>query len=123
MRLTFALLMKTNEAYQDLLNSEEWRNKRTEIIARDKVCKNCGTNQRLQVHHRQYHWDTESDDFVAPWQYAEHLLVTLCESCHKAGHEHYGKVPVMQLNRQQHQKHMRQHTANRIFLNNDKIRR
>lgn len=79
--------------YKDYLRMEEWQTKRSEILNRDGyACRNCGKTDSLQVHHRQYHRDAVTRRILPPWKYADHLLITLCETCHKKGHEKY-RIP------------------------------
>lgn len=81
--------------YGALLFDQRWKYKRQVILERDNnCCVICKQNQNLQVHHRQYHFDLKNGKFVAPWEYDNHLLITLCESCHKRGHDKY-LVPVI----------------------------
>ncbi|CAN5456889.1 hypothetical protein BH11BAC3_BH11BAC3_07560 [soil metagenome] len=80
-------------SYVELLLTERWRNKRAAIVERDKhQCRNCGSTFNLQVHHRQYHIDSNTGFKREPWNYDNRYLVTLCEHCHKAGHQQY-KIP------------------------------
>jgi hypothetical protein len=79
--------------YGALLFDKRWIAKRAEIIARDNGrCVICEIEQDLQVHHRQYHFIKALQEFKAPWDYENYLLVTLCEKCHSRGHSKY-KVP------------------------------
>jgi 5-methylcytosine-specific restriction endonuclease McrA len=76
--------------YSELLLTEEWKEKRKTILERDgHKCRNCGATESLQVHHRQYHIKLDTGEKLPPWQYNGRYLITLCTSCHKAGHEHY----------------------------------
>ncbi|TLM88873.1 hypothetical protein FDY95_22080 [Hymenobacter jeollabukensis] len=85
---------KLSPSYADLLQTPQWRHKRQQILARDEHrCRNCGATADLQVHHRQYHWLRHPGEFVAPWCYPAHLLITLCASCHRNGHASF-RVPV-----------------------------
>lgn len=67
--------------YRQLLATLEWHERRQQILERDKhACRNCGTEQNLNVHHRYY---------VAkrlPWDYPDWCLVTLCSNCHTNEH-------------------------------------
>ena len=75
----------------------EWKAKREEILQRDSnSCVICKRNNELQVHHRQYHFIIRENQFKPPWDYHESLLITLCESCHKRGHNKY-KVPTINI--------------------------
>ena len=84
--------------YKQLLFSPQWKEKRKEIIIRDaEKCIICGNTTSLEVHHRQYHYLNQSKTFKAPWDYDDHLLITLCNSCHQRGHRKY-KVPILTIN-------------------------
>jgi len=79
--------------YGALLFDKRWIAKRTEIIQRDKNrCVICSEEEGLQVHHRQYHFIKALQQFKAPWDYEDRLLITLCEKCHSRGHSKF-KVP------------------------------
>lgn len=87
--------LQTHGSYGALLFKPEWKAKREEILNRDNYsCVICKINNNLQVHHRQYHFVIQKNQFKLPWQYPENLLVTLCESCHKKGHRKF-KVPTI----------------------------
>ncbi|MCB0537544.1 MAG: HNH endonuclease [Bacteroidetes bacterium] len=78
------------EQYHQLLQHPKWRLKRVQILSRDNyTCQNCGAKYHLIVHHKQYHTDTVSGKKIAPWAYQNKYLVTLCDTCHKAGHQRY----------------------------------
>jgi len=82
--------------YGAYLFRAEWKLKRKEIIERDRNCVICNSISVLQVHHRQYHFLVRENRFKYPWEYHEHLLITLCESCHRRGHSKF-KVPIINL--------------------------
>jgi len=83
--------------YGGLLFDPRWKSKRQEILIRDQQkCVVCRSTDKLQVHHRQYHFLESSNQFKPPWDYANHLLITLCEQCHRYGHRKY-KVPTIKL--------------------------
>jgi hypothetical protein len=83
--------------YQELLLDDRWKKKRQEIINRDNgSCFICKSNLELHVHHRQYHFYTSSNRFRLPWDYEQHLLITLCKKCHTKGHQLY-QVPIIYL--------------------------
>lgn len=86
----------THGTYGALLFSAEWRAKREEILQRDKSCVICGSAKNLQVHHRQYHFSVRENKLKLPWEYPQNLLITLCETCHKRGHNKY-KVPIINI--------------------------
>lgn len=83
--------------YGGLLFDKRWLEKRSEILLRDgNKCFICSASQELQVHHRQYHFVKKEQKFKPPWDYPDHLLVTLCEKCHRRGHNLY-KVPIIHI--------------------------
>lgn len=76
-----------------MLLTERWKQKREQILERDnRQCRNCGFANNLQVHHRQYHINSKTGFKREPWDYDNKYLVTLCNSCHEAGHQQY-QVP------------------------------
>lgn len=97
-------LSKTNDetglnhgGYGASLFDPRWKQKRLEIISRDKnKCLVCGSENDLQVHHRQYQFSISLNAFRNPWEYDNKLMITLCESCHQKGHRLY-KVPIKQV--------------------------
>ena len=77
---------KQNHRYEELLNDPRWIAKRQEILARDNnECIWCHSTKNLQVHHKYYKW--KNGDFIAPWDYPDNALMTLCENCHKKAHK------------------------------------
>jgi 5-methylcytosine-specific restriction endonuclease McrA len=90
-----AIELPVHGSYAALLFSPKWREKRVEILNRDNNrCIHCHTTENLQVHHRQYHFSIRENKYKDPWEYANSLLITLCEPCHRRGHEHY-KIPTI----------------------------
>ena len=88
---------KKHYSYQAQLRFRQWKYKRKQILKRDDYkCRCCGSNQKLNVHHKQYHICSNSGIRKAPWQYKNDYLITLCESCHKAGHAQYN-IPVFHI--------------------------
>ena len=82
-------------SYGHLLFDPRWRAKRSEIMARDKgCCIICQSTEELLVHHRQYQFVKHDNAFKVPWDYADHLLITLCKSCHSRGHSKF-KIPIL----------------------------
>lgn len=82
-------------SYGSLLLHPDWKAKRKVILRRDMYrCVHCHSDKGLQVHHRQYHFMISVHKFRLPWDYPNHLLITLCESCHRKGHSKY-KVPTI----------------------------
>ncbi|MEN0052374.1 MAG: hypothetical protein AAGC65_01830 [Mucilaginibacter sp.] len=83
--------------YGVLLFDPRWKAKRAEIVSRDgNACVICRGEDELQVHHRQYHFILVAGAFKMPWDYEDHLLITLCRSCHQRGHSKF-KVPTLNL--------------------------
>lgn len=79
--------------YGATLFDPRWKARRIEILERDgRKCKICNSSEKLQVHHRQYHFSRSLNRFKDPWEYSNNLMVTLCQSCHQKGHRIY-KVP------------------------------
>ena len=94
MNAILKLLNQENHgAYGAALLDERWKKRRMEILSRDNhQCVNCKSQEKLQVHHRQYHFQIKLRKFKEPWDYPSTLMITLCEKCHKRGHQLY-KVP------------------------------
>lgn len=73
--------------YSLQLNSYKWKNKRQQIIERDKYkCVYCGRTDNLQVHHT-YYLIYENNEKVKPWNYPDESLITVCNDCHKKIHK------------------------------------
>lgn len=71
--------MRVSE-YSEKLRDPRWRQKRAQILERDKyACRDCGVEDDLQVHHCFYSGE--------PWDVEDNLLLTLCEACHTARQE------------------------------------
>ena len=84
---------ETHGTYGVLLFDRRWVGKRAEIILRDNNrCVICSSHEKLQVHHRQYHFIKALKQFKAPWDYEDYLMITLCEKCHSRGHSKF-RVP------------------------------
>ena len=76
--------------YLEMLLTERWRSKREEILDRDKrKCRNCGCEQNLEIHHRQYHRDNKTGMKREPWDYDNKYLITMCHDCHEIGSKQY----------------------------------
>jgi hypothetical protein len=89
--------MKSN--YQLLLKHPKWFEKRSQIIKRDmNRCIVCGSSDKIEVHHRQYHFSKSLKSFVPPWGYKNSYLITLCNSCHDTGHKTYKSIPTFNIN-------------------------
>ena len=72
--------------YQEKLRDKRWQLKKTEILTRDNFkCQNpsCKSNENasVEVHHLDYIPD------IAPWEYPNDMLVTLCNPCHQKEQE------------------------------------
>jgi hypothetical protein len=65
--------------YKEKLQLPEWKAKRQEILKRDDCkCQSCGHKSKSNhIHHSIYYPNLE------PWDYCNHLLITLCKECHK----------------------------------------
>lgn len=73
--------------YNALLLTQQWKRKRNIILIRDhNRCQYCGCYYNLQVHHK-YYSKYPNGKKVAPWNYPDDALITLCDSCHKKVHE------------------------------------
>lgn len=72
--------------YEGKISSAHGQRKADKVRQRDDyTCKICGdTNGNMQVHHIIYLPDK------LPWEYPDHLLVTLCRKCHKIIHSPNG---------------------------------
>jgi 5-methylcytosine-specific restriction endonuclease McrA len=93
--LTKDVTIPAHGSYGALLFDPRWKARRKLILQRDAhSCVICQSKTEVQVHHRQYHFIIRSNEFKPPWDYADHLLITLCESCHNRGHSKY-KVPTI----------------------------
>ena len=89
------LTIPAHGSYGVLLFDPRWKARRVVILERDAYsCVICKRKNNVQVHHRQYHFLIRSNEFKPPWDYADRLLITLCESCHQRGHHKY-KVPTI----------------------------
>ncbi|OYU56713.1 MAG: HNH endonuclease [Chitinophagaceae bacterium BSSC1] len=89
--------MVTEVSYLEKLQTTCWKEKRALILMRDaNKCRNCGSSNNLQVHHRQYHINKITGQKSDPWNYNNKYLITLCNSCHEIGHKLY-KVPYFKI--------------------------
>lgn len=90
-----AIQAANHGTYGASLLDVRWKAKRATILARDAHrCRVCGAVEQLQVHHRQYFFYPALQRFANPWEYPDHLLVSLCQQCHLRGHRQY-TVPVV----------------------------
>ena len=74
------LAAERQESYDNYLETEYWSKVRLKALtASNFKCQQCGSDRRLQVHHKSYCARfTELDNM--------HLLEVLCEKCHHAEH-------------------------------------
>lgn len=90
-------LPENHGSYGALVLHPNWKAKRKEILERDLFkCVICFSEENLQVHHRQYHFVKAAKQFKVPWDYPDHLMITLCSRCHSLGHSKF-KVPSIQI--------------------------
>lgn len=83
--------------YEKLLQRTEWKLKREQILQRDSFkCRSCKSVFGLQVHHKQYQRFKSNGKYKSPWSYENKYLITLCNDCHRTGHQHY-KIPIINL--------------------------
>lgn len=75
------------ENYSKLLHTEEWRNKRLQILIRDKFqCTCCHKEKKVLYVHHKYYCSYPNGEKVMPWEYPNEALTTLCYGCHKHVH-------------------------------------
>ncbi len=75
---------KFKQRYQQYINSPKWRRKRMKILKeRGWKCEDCGSTNRLEVHHLHYRTfkNERSKD-----------LKVLCRFCHSLVDEHHMKA-------------------------------
>lgn len=70
--------------YLEKLQDPRWQKKRLQIMERDGFkCRQCNaTDKTLHVHHTYYVPYAPGAPRHDPWDYADHVLVTLCRVCH-----------------------------------------
>ena len=86
-----------SDHYSALLRHPKWFRKRAQVLRRDgQKCRNCGKKSDLNVHHKQYHADKSSGKLKKPWNYKLKYLVTLCNDCHRKGHDCF-KIPTFKI--------------------------
>lgn len=82
-------IKKTNSSYVDLLNTQEWHDKRLYILnLHNHKCDWCGSTRNLEIHHKKYLM-YPNKQFIKPWEYKDKDLMCLCNSCHKKYHQKY----------------------------------
>lgn len=74
--------------YAEKLKDSRWQKRRLQLFeASNWKCEHCATGSKpLHVHHLHYFGNTD------PWDYADALLVVLCEDCHKERQEAEARV-------------------------------
>lgn len=88
----------STDKYKEKLLDPRWKARREQILKRDGYrCVNCGDTIELEVHHRKYFYILGAGCYQNPWDYPDHLLITLCRTCHNSGHSQY-VVPVTFIN-------------------------
>lgn len=79
--------IQPGESYEELLKRPEWHTKAIRIKERDSWrCAYCGNICDLEVHHK-YYSRYPNDQKVAPWNYPDDALITLCHKCHEKVHQ------------------------------------
>lgn len=77
--------MEEKITYRNQLKSEEWKEKRLEILKRDNyACKKCAAqleSKKLHIHHELYFPD------IYAWEHPDEYLTTLCHDCHRDFHK------------------------------------
>jgi 5-methylcytosine-specific restriction endonuclease McrA len=72
--------------YENYYRSSAWRSIKMQVLRRDQVCRLCGSNQRLQVHHSSYRFFGRETGNL--W-----VLSALCERCHRLFHQLFAYDP------------------------------
>ncbi len=86
--------MKDYEEYRTKLNDPRWKLMRLKILKRDNhECKVCNSKINLNVHHRAYIFYKKYQVYLDPWKYPHNIYISLCENCHKKGHNLF-KIPI-----------------------------
>lgn len=79
-----------NQAYAELLQSQEWADFRQHIFRiRGNVCEWCHNPyaKPLQVHHK-YYLKYRGQRYL-PWQYSPNDVMVVCRHCHMVIHQKY----------------------------------
>jgi len=71
--------------YLNYLKSEKWNKINKWIHIRDKVCQNCGSNKKIQVHHTTY------KNIYNELNHLEDVKL-LCNKCHYLAHNLWLRV-------------------------------
>lgn len=80
--------------YADYLKTEHWKQKRIKKLLKNPNCQICQQQKGLNIHHKKYQYNNKSILFN------ERLedLITLCRSCHRLMHYHFG-IDVYKINK------------------------
>ena len=80
--------------YAVYLQTKHWKDKRQEKLSIRPFCQICGSTTSINIHHKKYKYKGQSILF------RERIedLVTLCRSCHRLLHKHFG-IEVHKLNK------------------------
>jgi hypothetical protein len=72
--------------YQTYLQGNYWQKKRSLKLNQRPYCQICKSDSSLQIHHKRYR---DKDGSIL---FKENLtdLITLCASCHRLTHAHFG---------------------------------
>ena len=70
--------------YHEYLLSDDWQDKKITMVWLRKSCYNCGSKEKLQIHHLTYK--------RLGWEKIRDLRV-LCSKCHKKEHGKNGRTP------------------------------
>jgi 5-methylcytosine-specific restriction endonuclease McrA len=75
-----------HKSYSELLKDPRWREYAARIKAECWSCRECGTEESLQVHHLGYRAG------LMPWEYEDDEVMVLCDSCHSELHDYADKI-------------------------------
>ena len=81
--------------YNKYLQTEHWKKTRSLKLEIKSACQVCDSNSSLQIHHKRYK-DKQENTIL----FKENLtdLITLCASCHRLIHSHFG-INVKKINK------------------------
>lgn len=73
--------------YEQYLQTEHWKSKRAEKLAKNPDCQICESKNGIHVHHKYY-----KDKLGNSLLFREPItaLITLCSSCHRLIHHYFG---------------------------------
>lgn len=81
--------------YNQYLQTDHWKDKRTEKLNSRPFCQVCNTTNNLHIHHKKYKY-REGDTVLFKERIQD--LITLCSSCHNLIHKHFG-IEVKKVNK------------------------